>query len=192
MAAFVWGFSFIGPEMLWWGFPLSSFCLFAGLLVFTMMVHSRNRDIRILTLIPETDRGESLNISVKLEKENIENATYTVADFLRKQHIDATTTYEVRLVCEELMYNLLNYAVEKNPEKHFFDLHIRCHDGRVNILIKDDGRPFNPILKHASERSVLLDDEHLGLKLVNTLGAAISYKYMYNQNMVQITFQTDK
>ena len=146
----------------------------------------------MLTLIPETDRVESLNISVKLEREDIENATCTIADFLRQQHIDATTTYELRLVCEELMYNLLNYAVEKNPEKHFFDLHIRCHDGKVNILIKDDGRPFNPILKQDSGILFSLDDEHLGLKLVNKLGAAISYKYMYNQNMAQITFQTDK
>ena len=192
MAAFVWGFSFISPETLWWGFPLSSFCLFAGVLVFTGAVHRRNRNIRMLTLIPETDRVESLNISVKLEREDIENATCTIADFLRQQHIDATTTYELRLVCEELMYNLLNYAVEKNPEKHFFDLHIRCHDGKVNILIKDDGRPFNPILKQDSGILFSLDDEHLGLKLVNRLGAAISYKYMYNQNMVQITFQTDK
>lgn len=141
----------------------------------------------MLTLIPRIDRVESLDISVKLEKEDIENATYTVGDFLRRQHIDATTTYEVRLVCEELMYNLLNYAVEKNPEKHFFDLHIRCYDGKVNILIKDDGRPFNPILKQDSEILFSLDDEHLGLKLVNKL-ATISYKYMFNQNMVQITF----
>lgn len=35
MVAFVWGFSFISHKMLWWGFPLSSFCLFAGVLVFT-------------------------------------------------------------------------------------------------------------------------------------------------------------
>ena len=57
--------------------------------------------------------------------------------------------------------------------------------GTVNVLIKDDGKPFNPILKDVSFNE---DGDGLGLALVNTI-ADIKYKFMYNQNVVFLTFK---
>ncbi len=53
----------------------------------------------------------------------------------------------------------------------------------ISVLLKDDGRPFNPILKETPKGI-----EHLGLRLVNSACQDMTYKYMYDQNMVYITF----
>ena len=95
--------------------------------------------------------------------------------------------YYVCLCCDELMNNMVNYAVEKHPEKHFVDVYIRCVEQMVSVLLKDDGRPFNPILKETPEGF-----EHLGLKLVNGSSSSINYKYMYDQNMVFMTFKKNE
>ena len=63
-------------------------------------------------------------------------------------------------------------------------MHIRCTDSLLTELIKDDGRPFNPILKETPEGI-----EHLGLRLVNSACQSMTYKYMYDQNMVYLSFK---
>lgn len=56
------------------------------------------------------------------------------------------------------------------------------------VLLKDDGRPFNPML-HETPEGI----EHLGLRLVNSTNHSMTYKYMYDQNMVYMSFPvTDK
>lgn len=82
------------------------------------------------------------------------------------------------------MFNIVTYAVNKDADKHLFDVHIVCHENMVTVLIKDDGKPFNPVIKNATINE---DGDGLGLALVNML-SDIQYKFMYNQNVVFLTF----
>jgi anti-sigma regulatory factor (Ser/Thr protein kinase) len=124
-----------------------------------------------------------MNISVRLNHDDVIQVLKDIADFLKACEVDSSTAYHVRLCCDELISNIVNYAVEKHPEKHFVDVHIRCLDKMVSVLLKDDGRPFNPILKETPEGI-----EHLGLRLVNGTNHNLTYQYMYDQNMVYMTF----
>lgn len=188
MVALVWAFSFISSMTLWWGFPTSAWLLCTGLLVYTVVLHEKNHNLRIATLIPETENNPSLNISVKMEQHDIEKATHEITSFLDSQGIESLTTYEVRLSCEELMDNILSHAVKKKPWNHFFDLHIRTNQKEVNVLLKDDGRPFNPVLKPDELKTPIEPEDRLGLRMVNSVISTINYKYMYDQNMVMMTF----
>lgn len=189
MVGFVWVFSFINPVALWWGFPASAFILMGLLILYTLIVHYRHPDIKAITLMPEIEDAPSLNISVKMNREGVIQADKEISDFLQQKNLDSLTVYGVRVSCEELMNNIVNYAVDKRPEKHFFDLHIRINTNEVNVLLKDDGRPFNPVLSDDEKKVMSVDNtEKLGLKLVNNTTGDINYKYMYDQNMVQIKF----
>ena len=189
MTGFVWGFSFISPEVLWWGFPSSSVALLIGVIIYTLRLRSLNPELRPVTLIPEKEDTASFSISVKMTPQSVEKADKEVADFLKKQAIDELTIYKVRLNCEELMHNIENHAVAGKREKHYFDLRIRVGKDTVNVLIKDDGRPFNPVIK---EKDLKIDSENpedkIGLKIVNATSDNISYKYMYDQNIVMLSF----
>ena len=141
-----------------------------------------------MTLIPKVSGAKSLNFSVKYNNEDVQQALETIVSFLETCEVDSGTSFQINLCCEELMYNIVTYAVNKDAEKHMFDIHIVCHKDTVSVLIKDDGKPFNPVLKTVSFNE---DGDGLGLALVNSL-ADIQYKYMYNQNVVFMTFAREK
>ena len=185
MVLFVGLLAWVGPEWLWWGFPVSGLFLLVIYFVVTWVIHHKNPDVEVMTLIPQAEDGQSLNFSVKYQNEDVQQALENISAFLETCDIDFGTSYQVNLCCEELMYNIVTYAVNKDADKHLFDVHVICHKETVNVLIKDDGKPFNPILKDVSFNE---DGDGLGLALVNTI-ADIKYKFMYNQNVVFLTFK---
>ena len=137
-----------------------------------------------MTLIPQADNGKSLNFSVKYQNEDVQRVLEDISAFLETCDIDPVTSYQINLCCEELMYNIVTFAVDKDADKRMFDVNIICYEYLVSVLIKDDGKPFNPIQKTVSINE---DGDGLGLALVNML-ADIQYKYMYNQNVVFLKF----
>ena len=184
MVLFVGLLAWVKPEWLWWGFPVSGLFLLGIYLVVTLVIHHKNPDAEVMTLIPQAEDGQSLNFSVRYNNDDVQQALENILSFLETCDIEPSTSFQINLCCEELMYNIVTYAVNKDPEKHLFDVHIVCHKDTVSVLIKDDGKPFNPILKSVSFNE---DGDGLGLALVNTM-ADMKYKFMYNQNVVFLTF----
>jgi putative MATE family efflux protein len=188
MILFVGLLAWIRPEWLWWGFPVSGLVLLAVYWVATCVIHHRNPDAQVMTLLPQAADAQSLNFSVKYQNEDVQQALENISTFLESCDIEPATSFQINLCCEELMYNIVTYAVNKDADKHLFDVHVVCHKETVFVLIKDDGKPFNPILKTVSFNE---DGDGLGLALVNTM-ADIKYKFMYNQNVVFLTFKREQ
>ena len=188
MILFVGLLAWIRPEWLWWGFPVSGLVLLAIYWVATCVIHHRNPDAQVMTLLPQAADAQSLNFSVKYQNEDVQQALEIISTFLESCDIEPATSFQINLCCEELMYNIVTYAVNKDADKHLFDVHVVCHKETVSVLIKDDGKPFNPILKTVSFNE---DGDGLGLALVNTM-ADIKYKFMYNQNVVFLTFNREQ
>ena len=188
MILFVGLLAWIRPEWLWWGFPVSGLVLLAVYWVATCVIHHRNPDAQVMTLLPQAADAQSLNFSVKYQNEDVQQALENISTFLESCDIEPATSFQINLCCEELMYNIVTYAVNKDADKHLFDVHVVCHKETVSVLIKDDGKPFNPILKTVSFNE---DGDGLGLALVNTI-ADIKYKFMYNQNVVFLTFKREE
>ena len=188
MILFVGLLAWIRPEWLWWGFPVSGLVLLAVYWVATCVIHHRNPDAQVMTLLPQAADAQSLNFSVKYQNEDVQQALENISTFLESCDIEPATSFQINLCCEELMYNIVTYAVNKDADKHLFDVHVICHKETVSVLIKDDGKPFNPILKTVSFNE---DGDGLGLALVNTM-ADIKYKFMYNQNVVFLTFNREQ
>ena len=188
MVLFVGLLAWIRPEWLWWGFPASGLFLLAIYFIVTLVIHHRNPDTEVMTLIPQAEDGQSLNFSVKYKNEDVQQALENISTFLESCDIELATSFQITLCCEELMYNIVTYAINKDADKHLFDVHIVCNKETVSVLIKDDGKPFNPILQTVSFNE---DGDGLGLALVNTM-ADIKYKFMYNQNVVFLTFKREQ
>ncbi len=183
MVFFVWIFALFRPSMLWWGYSASAVVLLAVIVGITWIIHAKQPVYAPVTLIPQVTEGQALNFSVRLTENDVASALGQIVSFLQKCDIPKHTAYSVRLCCDELLNNIVRYAVKKHPDRHYIDIHIRCTEPMVSVLLKDDGRPFNPILKETPEGM-----EHLGLRLVNGTSQNMTYKYMYDQNMVYMTF----
>ena len=190
MVVCVWLLALVSPDMLWWGFPVSGIILLLVTMAFSWQKHRRQPQLAMMTLIPQTIGGKSLNSSVRLTRKDVRSALAEIKSFLKESQVSESTVFQIRLCCEELLYNIVDYAVEKYKEKHFADIHIHLTETQVNVLLKDDGRPFNPVFKNKElrEKNIDTDYEHLGLLLVAGESSSINYKYMYDQNMVFLTF----
>lgn len=190
MVVCVWMLAMVSPDMLWWGFPVSGIILLLVTILFCWQKHRQQPQLAVMTLIPQTAGGKSLNFSVRLTQEDVRNALAEIKTFLKASRVSDSTIFNIRLCCEELLNNLIDYAVEKSKDKHFADIHIRLTDTQVSVLLKDDGRPFNPVFKNKElrEKNADTDYEHLGLRLVTGESSSINYQYRYDQNMVFLTF----
>lgn len=193
MVVCVWMLAMVSPDMLWWGFPVSGIILLLVTILFSWQKHRQQPQLAVMTLIPQTAGGKSLNFSVRLTQEDVRNALAEIKTFLKASLVSDSTIFNIRLCCEELLNNLIDYAVEKSKDKHFADIHIRLTDTQVSVLLKDDGRPFNPVFKNKElrEKNADTDYEHLGLRLVTGESSSINYQYRYDQNMVFLTFTID-
>ena len=193
MVVCVWMLAMVSPDMLWWGFPVSGIILLLVTILFSWQKHRQQPQLAVMTLIPQTAGGKSLNFSVRLTQEDVRNALAEIKTFLKASQVSDSTIFNIRLCCEELLNNLIDYAVEKSKDKHFADIHIRLTDTQVSVLLKDDGRPFNPVLKNMElrEKNADTDYEHLGLRLVTGESSSINYQYRYDQNRVFLTFTID-
>ena len=193
MVVCVWLLALVSPDMLWWGFPVSGIILLLVTILFSWQKHRQQPQLAVMTLIPQTAGGKSLNFSVRLTQEDVRNALAEIKTFLKASRVSDSTIFNIRLCCEELLNNLIDYAVEKSKDKHFADIHIRLTDTQVSVLLKDDGRPFNPVFKNKElrEKNADTDYEHLGLRLVTGESSSINYQYRYDQNMVFLTFTID-
>ena len=191
MVVCVWILALIDPDMLWWGFPVSGIILLLVTVFFSWQKHRQQPQLAMMTLIPQTAGGKSLNFSVRLTQEDVRNALAEIKTFLKASQVSDSTIFNIRLCCEELLNNIIDYAVEKYKDKHFADIHIRLTEAQVSVLLKDDGRPFNPVFKNKElrEKNTDTDYEHLGLLLVTGESSSINYQYRYDQNMVFLTFK---
>ena len=136
MILFVGLLAWIRPEWLWWGFPISGLFLLVVYLVTTLVIHHQNPDADVMTLIPQAADAQSLNFSVKYQEEDVQQALETISTFLETCDIELATSFQINLCCEELMYNIVTYAVNKDADKHLFDVHVVCHKETVSVLIK--------------------------------------------------------
>jgi putative MATE family efflux protein len=191
MVVCVWMLALVSPDMLWWGFPVSGIILLLVTVFFSWQKHRQQPQLAMMTLIPQTAGGKSLNFSVRLTREDVRNALAEIKTFLKECQVSDSTIFNIRLCCEELLNNIIDYAVEKYKDKHFADVHIRLTETQVSVLLKDDGRPFNPVFKNKElrEKNTDTDYEHLGLLLVTGESSSINYQYRYDQNMVFLTFK---
>lgn len=191
MVVCVWMLALVSPDMLWWGFPVSGIILLLVTVFFSWQKHRQQPQLAMMTLIPQTAGGKSLNFSVRLTREDVRNALAEIKTFLKECQVSDSTIFNIRLCCEELLNNIIDYAVEKYKDKHFTDVHIRLTETQVSVLLKDDGRPFNPVFKNKElrEKNTDTDYEHLGLLLVTGESSSINYQYRYDQNMVFLTFK---
>lgn len=138
------------------GIPISGIILLLVTAVFSWQKRLQKPQLAMMTLIPQTIGGKSLNFSIRLTREDVTSALDDIKTFLKDYQVAETTIFRVRLCCEELLYNMTDYAVEKYAEKHFADIHILLTDPQVSVLLKDDGRPFNPIFKNRELRRRIL------------------------------------
>jgi len=176
-----WIASLVIPECIWWGFPASCIILFAPMFISMMFIHRSHPGTSPFTLIPYQSPGIAWSKSVKYNDADLRSAFSELNDFLAGHTSDSAATDILHHIVEELMLNIVQYAV-RNNSKQTFDVQVRIDDNELTAVLKDDGRPFDPTVKQETDT--------IGLKIVQGLSSEITYKYMNGQNVVFVKIPT--
>ena len=184
-------FSHNAPDYVWFGFPLAGF-LFLGAQLLYSYVTSRRQDYHIsgLTLIPNSEGGQSFDCSVPYDSNRVSDTLRQIATFFETTGVDHHTAFNLNLCLEELMTNIAEHSTGLIVH-HSFDVHVFVRDQHVRVALKDGGRPFDPVKAGRAATTDLMGDDiddipNLGLRIAANIVTDISYKYMYGLNIVLI------
>ena len=107
MILFVGLLAWIRPEWLWWGFPVSGLFLLAVYLVTTLVIHHRNPDAEVMTLLPQAEDNQSLNFSVKYQNEDVQQALENISTFLESCDIEPATSLQINICGADVQHRHL-------------------------------------------------------------------------------------
>jgi anti-sigma regulatory factor (Ser/Thr protein kinase) len=171
---YVWGGMGDG-SLIWYAFPESGLLVLLLAFVITEVIRFRKKDVAHLTLVPTKDVENCYDISVEANHESMAASLANLDTYLADLGIGSELQLAVRHCIEEVTLNIVEHS-GKNMEHHYFDIHTNFMDGVLEVIVKDDGRTFNPVALPEEERGS-------GLKILHGLCSNIDYKFMYGQNL---------
>ena len=100
-----------------------------------------------------------------------------VDQFLTEKNIPESIINRLLLCIDELVTNIIAHAYTDKKE-HAVLLECRLYDNRIELELRDDGKPFDPTKKQAPSIDMPMEDRGiggLGIHLVSTLMDKVEY-----------------
>lgn len=103
-----------------------------------------------------------------------------------------SVSYAVRLVCEEIIVNIIHYAYP-GREDGYIGIDIADDGNALRIMISDGGKPFNPLDSERPDTAKALEDREiggLGIFLVRQMTDGVSYARADGENRLLLVKNT--
>lgn len=190
MILFIYVSARINIEYIWWSVPISSWLLFIGLIIYTAILHIRNKNLRILTLIPESIADPMYNVSVDLNLESTKDFENEISGFLNKNKINENYVKFIVSITDKLI-EAIKENIVLNHKKSFFDFNLRIKENKVIEILKFNSKRIEED-KEKSLISVLTEEgKEAGSNSENnnvSQDFSTSYYYMNDQNTFTLVF----
>lgn len=123
----------------------------------------------------------NLNLMIEFVLDNVKN----YIDLTRKK------TYEIRLICEEIMLNIISYSYPDGKGELLAGCEFSNDDKCLTLKICDYGKEFNPIemsLPEISEDEDIMEKDvgGLGIFLIRNISDSVDYERKENMNILTI------
>jgi anti-sigma regulatory factor (Ser/Thr protein kinase) len=103
---------------------------------------------------------------------------------------DKKNLFQIRLVCEEIIVNVIHYAYPDGEGNVAVSYDISPDQGLLTITIADRGVPFNPLEKDDPDISLPLDERPiggLGIFMVKSIMDEVRYQRENDMNTLTLT-----
>lgn len=131
-----------------------------------------------LTMLIVDIKENSLHLHYDDPKyEDIEDATDKMSEMLKSKDIEVVS--KIGIILDEMMNNIISYAKVKSEK--FIDITISYDKEAINLVIKDNGLPFNPL--SVEEKTVQENLENnveggLGITIVRNIAKEVEYNFV--------------
>ncbi len=176
----------MSPHTFWYAFPVLAVLALFVIYIISECVRGGNSMLYPFTHAPRQHNSEKeslLQLSVLTDKQDLIQTLYALRNFLNEQHVNADVQNRIMLCVEETLLNINEYAGIKGNH-HYYDVVMRVNGYGTQVVIKDDGYAFNPLIVKEENRG-------LGLKILMGVCKCVDYQYMYGQNMVFLQFSNE-
>ena len=129
------------------------------------------------------------DITLKNDLIEIERLAGRVRDFGRENRLPEDLVWEIRLVLEEIVTNIISYGYEDRAE-HAIAVALVTSEQDITLRIRDDARPFNPLEQPVPDLEIPIEDRGiggLGIHIVREIMDEIDYKREENVNLLVMT-----
>lgn len=132
----------------------------------------------------------TLNLELRNALSEIPRLAETLAPFAQAQGIAEEDLFQLNLCLDELLTNIISYGYA-DQETHLIHLTLGVTDGRLDLVLEDDGVPFNPLEREAApDLEADLDERAiggLGLFLVRTFMDELRYARVGDRNRLELS-----
>jgi serine/threonine-protein kinase RsbW len=129
---------------------------------------------------------------VKNNLAELERLMGGVSAWCQRNSISSETAYEVNLVVDEVVSNIIRHGYQDDKE-HSIQFDVALEDGELVMRVADDGIHFNPLIIPAPDTSRPMEERHpggLGIYLVKKLTDDIQYRRENSINILSMRKQT--
>ena len=106
--------------------------------------------------------------------------------FGQRNDLPAEVVYDLRLVLEEIVSNIIKYGYKDNDEHQIY-IQINLEGKILTLEIKDDGNPFNPLEVRNDAVEKPLDERDtggMGIYIVKNLMDKTEYRRVEDNNIL--------
>jgi anti-sigma regulatory factor (Ser/Thr protein kinase) len=107
---------------------------------------------------------------------------------LRSAGVGETAVGELRLVAEEGLSNVIRHAYA-DAARHSIEVTVEIGGGEVRLVLRDDGRPFNPLAAPAPDLDGPIEQRPLGglgILLLKSLADRADYRREGDANVLRL------
>ncbi len=118
------------------------------------------------------------SVSLKNDLNEIKRLATEIDCFCRKFNLNAKITHDAHLVLEEVVTNSISYGFE-DAELHTIEVTMELDEMVLRIIVRDDGRPFNPLDAPPPDLEKPLEEREiggLGIFLIRKFMDEVSYE----------------
>lgn len=127
---------------------------------------------------------DCLHIELVNQLTELDTLDQKMDQFCKQTGLDTKVTFQLKLILEELITNIISYGYEDEKE-HEIVLHVHRKEKEISITIIDDGKPFNPVDSEPPDTSLSVDERAiggLGIHFVKSYIDLIQYQRINNEN----------
>jgi phosphoserine phosphatase RsbU/P len=138
--------------------------------------------------------AEQSTVSVQLGNDlsEIQRLNQIVSEFAVQHHLAAELAFRVNLVLEEIVTNVISYGYDDRLE-HEISVRLSWQDPRIELEVKDDGRPFNPLEAPQPETGRPLIEKPVGgwgIHLIRRMMDHLEYRREGDKNCLLLRTKT--
>ena len=170
----------LSTDFIWLSFVIGEALVTIIIVVLSLAIRHRSPEFSGVALLRKPS-GQVMDTSMSGDGSELSQVLDETSAFLETAGVDRAWSERVRLCCEEILLNVVDHGVRRDPER-FVDLMVRVDGDDVKVTIRDDGPIFDPV-KYDEETGY-------GLMIVRGECTTLNYARSMDQNNVFIGFRT--